>query len=358
MPRFDKDYYRVLGVPESASPEDIRKAYRAKAKAFHPDKAGGDKAKEEKFKEINEAHEVLGDPKKRAQYDQMRKAGASGDPAEYFRQARSGGGGPGGIPIDMEDLFGSFFDTGAWGRQAGARSRRGKGEDTAFAVEIPFETAAKGGRITITLQKEEACGDCGGTGARDGKPGKPCPSCRGTGKSSRSQGAFAFSRPCPACMGRGTEPAPPCPACGGEGTRAVERTLEVKIPAGVATGSKIRLAGEGAPGTNGGPPGDCILELTVSGHPDLERDGRDVTSAVELPFVDAILGGEVTAPTLHGPVKVKIPPGTQPGARLRLAGQGVQGADGDAGDHYVRIKVRLPRNLTEEQKKALEAFRA
>ena len=353
MPRFDKDYYKVLGVPETATPEEIKKAYRRMAKELHPDRSGGDKAKEQRFKEVNEAHEVLSDPPKRAQYDQMRKAGFSGDPSQFSRSGGADFGNLGGL----EDLLGSFMDMGAFGRQAGSRARKGRGEDTAFALTVPFETAARGGRMTIMLPKEESCGECGGTGTKGGAAGRTCKTCRGSGMSAKSHGGFAFSRPCPSCMGSGTEPGPPCPDCRGEGVRRVERKLEVKIPAGVSTGSKIRLGGEGAPGTNGGPPGDCILDLTVAEHPDFEREGRDVTGSVEVDFRDAILGTEAAVPTLHGPVTLHIPPGTQPGARLRLRGQGVQGPDGDPGDHYVRVKVRLPRTLTEEQKKALEAFR-
>lgn len=349
MPRFDKDYYRILGVPETAAPGDVRKAYRALAKTCHPDLSGGDKAKERRFKEINEAHEVLADPEKRAQYDRMRQAGASptGGGAG-FDPAQAGG---------MGDLFSSFFDLGAMGRHAQARSRRERGEDTAFRVAVPFETAARGGRITITLPMQEACPDCSGTGARGGASGKACRACRGTGMTGRSVGGFAFSRPCGECGGRGTEPAPACASCHGEGSRPVTRRLEVKIPAGVSTGSKVRLAGEGAPGANGGPAGDCLLELAVEGHPEFEREGRDVTGDLEIGLADALLGTDAAANTLHGKVTVRIPPGTQPGARLRLAGQGVQGPDGEAGDHYVRVKVRLPRTLTEEQRKALEAFR-
>ena len=353
MPRFDKDYYKLLGLSETASPEEIKKSYRRLAKDLHPDRSGGDKAKETRFKEINEAHEVLSDPLKRAQYDRMRKSGFS----EPFRQGHAGGPAMNAEDFgDLGDLFSSFVDMDAWGRQAGGgKSRRQRGEDTGFALEIPFELAAKGGRTTITLPKEEPCETCKGTGAKG--TAKPCPRCRGSGVASRAQGGFAFNRPCPACLGRGVQPGPPCPDCGGEGLRQVQRQVEVEIPAGVSTGAKLRLAGEGRPGMNGGPAGDCFLELTVAAHPGFEREGRDLTSTVELDFVDAILGAEAAAQTLGGSVKVKIPPGTQPGARLRLAGQGIQGPDGEPGDHYVRVKVKLPRTLTDEQKKALEAFR-
>ena len=355
MPRFDKDYYRDLGVSEKATPEEIRRAFRTKAKECHPDRAKGDKAKEQRFKEINEAHEVLSDPAKRTQYDRMRQAGAQG-----FHPGSGGMGGPGGVDAgDLGDLFGSFFDMGAWGRQAGARSRQrpARGEDTAFSVQVPFETAARGGRLTISLPKEEACAACAGTGAKGGASARPCERCKGSGADSRGQGGFSFSRPCPACGGRGIQAGPACEACRGEGLKQVVRAIEVKIPAGVSTGSKLKLGGEGAPGLNGGPPGDCLLQLTVADHPDFEREGRDLTGTVAVDFVDALLGAEVPAPTLHGEVKVRIPPGTQPGARLRLPGQGIQGPDGEPGDHYVRVKVTLPRTLTEEQRKALEAFR-
>jgi len=350
VPRFDKDYYKLLGVAETATPEEIRRAFRAKAKDLHPDRAKGDKAKEALFKEVNEANAVLSDEKKRSQYDQMRKAGVSGDPSEFFRQAQGGQQGD----FDMGDLMSSFFDMGAMGRKASARTRSGRGEDTAASIHVPFETAAKGGRITITVPQEESCKDCRGTGAKGG--GKTCRECQGSGMAARQRGGFAVSRPCTACGGRGTEPSPPCPSCHGEGTKAVTRTLEVKVPAGAASGNRLRLSGEGAPGPGGGPPGDLLLELIV-GAGDFEREGRDLTSTVEIPFTDAILGTELQVPTLHGSVKVRVPAGTQPGARLRLSGQGIQGADGDAGDHYVRIKVRLPKTVTEEQKKALDTFR-
>lgn len=338
MPRFDKDYYRVLGVPEDAGSDAIRKAYRAKAKECHPDKAGGDKAKEARFKEINEAHEVLSDPKKRAQYDQIRRGG--------FQE---------GVGGDADDFFRSVMDLGAWGRRDGARPMRERGDDVAFVLDVPFETAARGGRLTVDLPRDEACETCSGSGL-EGEL-KPCRACKGSGSATRAQGGFAFSRPCPTCMGSGHAPAPPCPACGGEGARAVTRKLEVKIPPGVSTGSRLRLAGEGGPGRRGGPPGDCLLELRVGSHPDFERDGSDLTSHLELDFTDAILGVQVPVKTLHGTVTLKVPPGTQPGSRLRLAGQGIQAASGEPGDHYVRIKVRLPRDLTEAQRTALEAFR-
>ncbi len=368
-----KDYYRILGVSENATQEEIKKAYRRLAKKYHPDANPGDAKAAEKFKEINEAHEILSDPKKRKQYDDLRqfaKAGMGGgtyrggfDLNDILRQFASGGARTktrtftfedlGGLG-DLGDIFSSIFDRGGRFRQQ--RYGPQKGEDLYTEAEIPFDVAAKGGQTFVTVAREETCDRCGGTGARPGSRVERCPQCGGTGMISVTQGAFALSRPCPRCYGRGEIITDPCPKCGGTGQVTMRKRLSVKIPPGVEDGGKIRLRGQGQPGTGGGPPGDLILKIRVSQHRFFKRKGADIYCDVTLNLAQAVLGSKIRVRTLNDRKAVlKIPPGTQPGTTFRLKGLGIK-TDSRTGDQYVRVDVEIPKNLTPKQKQLFEEF--
>ncbi|MEN8150889.1 MAG: molecular chaperone DnaJ [Planctomycetota bacterium] len=344
-----QDYYKVLGVATDASQDAIKKAYRKLAKRYHPDKNRGDEAAETRFKEVQQAYDVLGEPEKRQKYDQLRR------------------GGPGAFSgVDLEDLFGGggrgpgfggsifdLFERAGMGRRAGAARR---GEDLAYEVRVPFDTAAFGGSTAIRLPREESCATCSGSGAAPGTKPRPCPACGGSGSTADAQGGFAFSRPCPSCYGRGRVIEKPCTSCGGSGERHVSRQLTVKIPAGVVDGQKIRLKGEGEPGSGGAADGDLILTVKIAEHPQFTRKGFDTESRVSLDIVTASLGTELDVETIHGPVKLRVPAGVQPGTRLRLKDRGVTSHAGKKGDHFVRIEVTVPRQLTERQRKLLMEF--
>jgi molecular chaperone DnaJ len=369
----EKDYYSVLGVKENASEDEVKQAFRRLAKKWHPDANKGDKDAEKRFKEINEANEVLSDRDKRAQYDQLRKArehGFSGFGApggeEFLGGFRRGGAPPGGGGRtftfedlgDLGDIFSNMFGRESrYAPGAESRYRPQKGEDVVYSIEVPFETAARGGRTTINVPRTETCPVCRGSGAQPGSQPQPCPSCGGSGSVSSFQGSFGFSRPCPQCLGRGTINPNPCRACGGRGVRQAARTINVNIPAGVRDGAKIRLAGQGEAGIAGGPAGDLYLLVRVLPHAEFERKGNDVYSTVTVDMIDAALGTKVTVRTLEGTAEVAVPPGAQPGAKLRLRGRGVKAASGEVGDHYVVVKVAVPRTLTDQQRKLLEELR-
>jgi len=350
-----KDYYTVLGVAEDASQEEIRKSYRRLAKENHPDRNRDDPAAEARFKEIQEAYDVLGDPEKRKRYDQMRRFGAGGPGGaggfrfeDLFGGAGGGGGGFGGSIFDI-------FERAGMGR-SGVRTAPRKGEDLHYTLRVPFRTAAFGGKSSIRVPREESCATCSGTGARPGTGAETCSACGGTGATSDAQGAFAFSRPCPRCYGRGRVIADPCSDCRGSGTTRRTRTLEVKIPAGVEDGGRIRLRGEGEAGSQGAPPGDLILTIRVIRDDRFRRKGLDVESDLTVDMVTAALGAEREVETLHGPVSLKIPAGVQPNARLRLKGRGVEDHRGRRGDHFVRVRVEVPKRLTERQRELLAEF--
>jgi len=357
------DFYEVLGVPEAASPEEIKRAYFRLAKKFHPDRNADDKGAESKFKQINEAYETLSDPKKRSHYDQVRRFRREG----VFTGGGRGGGFRvgdlgdllGGGRVDFNDLggigsiFGRFFGAGGPGA---TQARPHRGEDVTAEVEIPFETAAFGGKVSVRLPREGACPRCAGTGSEPGSRVETCPQCGGRGIVEVSQGSFAMSRPCPRCLGRGRIITQPCHTCAGRGTVRRERTLEVTIPKGVSDGARLRLAGEGEPGPTGGPAGDLYLRVRVRPHAKFRRKGLDIYADVTIDMVQAALGTSVEVPTLEGPVTLRVPAGTQPESLLRLRGRGVAGADGDRGDHYVRVHVQVPRHLTERERSLLEEF--
>ncbi|MBM4081229.1 MAG: molecular chaperone DnaJ [Planctomycetes bacterium] len=353
-----RDYYEVLGVKKDASEQDIKNAYRRLAKQYHPDRNKGDKSAEQRFKEISEAYEVVGSKDKRQQYDRFRAYGDMGGGGfqDLFSGARTAGKTTFTYDDlgDLGDLFARFFS-----RDIGFRQQHfgpEQGEDLYYKVRVPFDKAVEGGAMTVSVPADEPCSSCGGSGAKPGARAQACPSCGGRGTLQTAQGAFAFSRPCPQCLGHGRIATERCGACGGAGHAKRTRRLEVKLPRGVQDGHKLRLAGQGERGTGGGPNGDLFLEISVMAHDTFKRKGNDVYSDVLISMVQAALGTEVDAETLEGDVRVKVPPGTQPGSALRLRGQGIQAADGTKGDHYVVVNVEIPKNLTERQKELLRQF--
>jgi len=363
-----RDYYEVLGVSKDASQEEIKGAFWRLAKKYHPDKNKGDKAAEERFKEISEAHQVLSDPKKRGQYDSLRnfRFGGYGDLRDFpgFERFARAGRGPYAEEAtftyedlgDLGDLFSSLFRGDVFRRRTRREARPRQGEDLNFRLEVPFETAISGGKATITIPKEATCSRCRGTGAEPGSSRRPCPTCGGRGSVQIAQGLFAFSRPCPRCLGKGEVIERPCKECSGTGRTRRKSRISVDIPAGATAGMKIRLKGQGAPGENGGPPGHLYLTLDIKEHPRFQMRGRDIYSEARLSIRDAALGSMVEVETTDGKVNLKVPPGTQPGSLLRLRGKGMKAADGTQGDHYVKVVVDIPKKLTPEQERLLEEF--
>jgi molecular chaperone DnaJ len=371
----EKDYYSVLGLKEGASEEEIKQTFRKLAKKWHPDANRGDRDAEKHFKEISEAYEVLSDKDKRAQYDELRKARAHGftgfgGPGGFdFSQFRGAGargraGGPGqGQTFNFEDLgdLGDVFSD-MFAREprrsagAGRNYRPQKGEDAVFSLDIPFDLAVKRGKTTVNIPHVDTCSRCGGSGGEPGTQPQVCPTCGGSGTVSSFQGTFGFSRPCPQCLGRGTINTNPCRVCHGAGMVEQTRTISVSIPRGIRDGAKIRLAGQGEPGIANGPAGDLYLLVHVAPHPEFERWGNDIFSTASVDMAQAALGTKVPVHTLEGEVKLNIPAGTQPGAKLRLRGRGIKTAGGEVGDHYVTVSVRIPKTLSSEQRRLLEEF--
>ena len=362
MPDQKRDYYEVLGVSKGASDDEIKKAYRKLAKQYHPDLNPGDKTAEAKFKEVNEAYEVLSDKDKRAKYDQFGHAGV--DP-----NFGAGAGGPfGGFSgadfgdIDLGDIFGSFFGGGFGGSSSSSR-RNGpmKGDTLRAGVTISFEEAAFGCEKEIILNREETCDACHGTGCEPGTTAEICPNCRGTGavRIQRGGGAFTFATTttCPKCGGSGKIIHQPCKACNGSGSVRKQRKITVKIPAGIDNGQAVSLRGQGGAGRNGGPAGDLIISVTVRPHAFFRRDGTSVYMEQPVSFLQATLGAELEIPTIDGKVKWTLPEGTQPGTTFRLRGKGIPSINGRGrGDQYVTVQVQVPRNLSREQKEALHAY--
>ncbi len=346
-----KDYYTVLGVPEDASQEAIKKAFRGLAKRYHPDRNRGDAEAERRFKEIQEAYDVLGDPAKRKKYDELRRFGSGGFQGVDLEDLFGGGSPFGGFGGSIFDLF----ERAGAGRRGAARHRP-RGEDLRAEITVPFATAASGGEVSLSLPRTETCTACRGSGAAAGSRVETCPECGGSGTAMRSQGAFSFSRPCPRCLGRGRIIREPCRACRGSGTRTVTRRFAVRIPPGIADGGRIRLKGEGEPGGPGAPPGDLIVTVRVAGHDRFRRRGLDIESDLTLDIASAALGTKAEVETLGGKVELTVPPGVQPGQRLRLRGRGIRDHRGRRGDHYVRIRVRIPKKLTRRQRELLEEF--
>ncbi|MFZ4120207.1 MAG: molecular chaperone DnaJ [Caulobacterales bacterium] len=351
----DRDYYEILGVPRTADGDALKGAYRKLAMKYHPDQNLGDKAAEEKFKEINEAYAVLSDAQKRAAYDRFGKAAFQGG------GQGAGPGGPGGFS-DFSDIFNEVFGD-AFGDLFGARGqRRGggaeRGSDLRYDIEITLEQAFVGIEKQITTPAAMRCEPCSGSGAAPGSTLETCRTCNGAGQVRASQGMFRVVRTCPTCGGRGQTISAPCPSCAGRGQVQKDRTLSVKIPAGVEDGTRIRLAGEGDSGVRGGPSGDLYLFLSVKPHTLFEREAADLYCRATVPMTTAALGGEVEIPTIEGGrSKVTIPAGAQTGRRFRLRGKGMSTLrSNDRGDLHVEILVETPVNLTPKQRKLLEEF--
>lgn len=368
-----KDYYQVLGVSENATADEIKKTYRRLAKQYHPDANPNDAQASDRFKEVGEAYAVLSDDTKRKQYDQMRKMGPYGGFGFGRGASRPQGGAPGGAAGEerftfedlgdlggLGDLFSSFFDrTRKQQQQQRARGRQGsvaRGRDVEYAVEIPFATAARGGKINISVPVTDDCATCSGTGSAAGSRPKTCAECGGSGSISFGQGGFAVSRPCPACLGRGQVPTEACPVCAGTGQLREQRQILLNVPAGVDTGSKLRLSGQGERAGAGAPPGDLLITFRVQSDPFFRRDGLDVSSTVPINVAQAMLGSKIRVRTVDDrKVALRIPPGTQSGTRFRIPGQGIEKA-GRRGDQYVQVKIEVPEELDEQQKELVQAF--
>jgi molecular chaperone DnaJ len=371
---IEKDYYKSLGVAKDASAAEIKKVYRKLARELHPDKNPGDAAAESRFKEVSEAYDVLSDPAKRKEYDEAR---------EMFAGGRGGPGGPGGFGgfggapggfgngagnpgFDMSDLFGGgsgsnlndLFD-GLFGANAGRSSSPGpvRGQDVTADITLGFDEAVRGSTLPLRLSGPGTCTLCHGSGAKPGTSPRRCPTCQGTGSVSRNQGAFGFSEPCRDCRGTGQLIDDPCPQCHGTGSTTQTRTINVRIPAGVRDGGKIRIRGKGTPGRNGAPSGDLIVTVHVGKHALFGRDGDNLTLTVPITFAEAALGTTLRVPTLDGSVGVRIAPGTPSGRTLRVKGRGVQGKNRN-GDLLVTVEVAVPQSVPPAAREALERYAA
>ena len=345
-----RDYYEVLGVPKNASDEEIKKSYRKLAMKHHPDRNQGDAAKaaEERFKEAKEAYEMLSDADKRAAYDQHGHAGV--DP----NMRGPGGAGGSSFADAFGDIFGDMFNGQQGGRGRGGRQVF-RGSDLSYAMEITLEEAANGKEAQIRIPSWDECETCHGSGAKAGTKPITCTTCHGQGAVQMRQGFFSVQQTCPHCHGSGKIIPEPCTSCHGQGKIKKQKTLEVKIPAGIDDGMRIRSVGNGEPGTNGGPPGDLYIEIRLKKHDIFERDGDDIHCSVPIGFVTAALGGEIEVPTLAGKAAIDIPEGTQAGKQFRLRGKGIKGVRGSyPGDLYCHITVETPVKLTEHQRKLLK----
>ena len=338
-----RDYYEVLGVARECTAVELKTAYRKLALQFHPDRNPGDHQAEERFKEASEAYEVLSDPEKRARYDRF---GHGGSPFEGF-----GGFNPSNLNDVLGEIFGDIFGS--------TRSRRGgrsRGADLRYNLEVSFEEAAFGSEVTVKIPKPKRCEVCEGTGSKD-KQVHTCASCGGAGEIRYTQGFFSVSRPCGNCNGTGSSPSSPCTRCRGLGRYEAESKLSVKIPAGVDTGTRVRLVGEGEPGEHGGPPGDLYVVVHVKEHPIFVREDTEVLCEVPISFTQAALGAQIDVPTLEGRHKLKVPAGTQSGKVIRIRGKGIPHLHGGGrGDQHVRLVVETPSHLSSEQRTLLERF--
>ncbi|MEU8371678.1 molecular chaperone DnaJ [Micromonospora sp. NPDC048894] len=365
---IEKDFYATLGVEKSASSDEIKKSYRKLARESHPDHNPGDPKAEERFKGVSEAYAVLGDDTKRREYDEMRSLFGSG----AFRRGAPGTGQPGGAPFDVSDLFGGgggdtrfggggftdLFSSIFSGGGAGPTRARGpaRGRDVETEVALDFGDAVRGVTLPLTLRAPGVCDTCHGNGAKPGTQPTACPVCHGAGVTTRDQGSFSFSEPCRNCQGVGTVVEEKCPECHGTGGVTKTRTLNVRFPAGVADGQRIRLAGRGEPGQRGGPAGDLFVQVKVRPDDLFGRTGDDLTLAVPITFAEAVLGTDLRVPTLDGAVTLRVPPGTPSGRVLRARGKGVVRRDGQAGDLLVTLDVVVPATVSDEARAALESF--
>ena len=350
-----KDYYQVLGVSEAATVDEIKKAFRRLAKQYHPDRNPSNAQAAERFKEINEAQDVLSDPEKRKRYDRLRRYGAYDGAGGGGRGAGAGPQGP-GVDFDLSDLgsFGGLGDlfSSIFGRRGAEGGGRADDEDEIeTTVAIPFRVAALGGKVPVTLPMAEVCPTCSGSGAAPGATLSTCPECRGRGVISFGQGGFAVNRPCPVCRGKGRVPSERCRTCGGSGEVRVEKRLMITVPPGTEDGTKLRLRGQGTKGK-----GDVVVVLQVEPDRFIRREGLDVVCTVPVNLAQALLGSKIKVKTLDGRrVVLRIPPGTRPGQKFRIAGQGIE-KNGRRGDQYVEVHVNIPEHLTPEQEEAMKAF--
>ncbi|MQA02124.1 MAG: molecular chaperone DnaJ [Streptosporangiales bacterium] len=366
----EKDYYKILGVSKDASTAEIKKAYRKLARQYHPDSNKNDANAEERFKEISEAYDVLADEKRRKEYDEARTMFGSGG----FRFPGSSGG---GTTFDFGDLFGGgttgagqgglgdilggiFGQRRSPGSAGGTTTRRARrGADIETEATLSFDDAIAGTTVPIKTSSPHPCRTCAGTGAKAGTLPRVCPSCEGTGVTARGQGTFSLTEPCRDCRGRGLVVDDPCPVCSGSGRATSEHTIRARIPAGVADGQRIRLRGKGAPGENGGNPGDLYIMVKVSAHETFGRSGDHLTVTVPLSFPDAALGGEMRVPTLDGTtVTLRVPAGTPSGRVFRVRGRGIRRKDGTRGDLLATVEVAVPDHLDDEAKELLQKYRA
>ncbi len=365
---LEKDFYSVLGVPKSAAASDIKKAYRKLARELHPDHNPGNAGAEDRFKAVSEAYDVLSDDRKRREYDEMRSLFESG----AFRRGARGAG----QPFDMSDLFGqgtgrdqrfsgaSFSDlfgsifSGGGGPTGYRGTTPARGRDVETEIVLDFLDGVRGVDVPVTLRAPMVCDVCHGNGAKPGTKPRTCPHCGGSGMVTRNQGAFGFTEPCRDCQGVGTIVDESCPECRGTGGVTKTRTLNVRIPPGVADGQRVRLAGRGEPGERGGPAGDLFVRVILRADSIFGRSGDDLTVNVPVTYAEAVLGAEVRVPTLDGMVKVRVPAGTPSGRMLRVRGRGVPKRDGQAGDLLVTVEIVLPAELSAEAREALEQFAA
>jgi len=363
---IEKDYYKVLGVAKDAKPDDIKKAFRKLARENHPDQNANNPEAEKRFKDISEANSVLSDPKKRKEYDEARSLFGSGgfrfpgggqgpSMEDLFRNA----GGQGAAGGNISDLFGNLFGGTSTRRTSTTRGPR-RGQDIEGEATIDFTDAVDGVTVTMQTVSDDACGACSGTGAKSGTLPKVCPTCQGSGmETSTSGGVFAVTEPCHECRGRGLIVEEPCPVCGGSGRGRSTKSMQVRIPAGVTDGRRIRIKGKGGAGENGGAPGDLYVLVRVRPHKLFGRNGDNVTLNLPVTFTEAALGADVSVPTLSGQrVTLKIGPGTPNGRTFRVRGKGVHKADGTSGDLLVTVEVQVPHALNDTAKEALESFAA
>jgi molecular chaperone DnaJ len=366
---LEKDYYKTLGVAKGASADEIKKSYRKLARKYHPDANEGDAKAETRFKEISEAYSVLSDEKRRKEYDEARSLFGTG-----VRMPGSGQtSGAGSYNFDLGDLFGGSSGSaggrlgdllgGVFGNRGGGTTtqpRPRRGADVETETTLPFSQAIDGTTVALRLTGEGPCPVCRGTGAKAGTVPRVCPTCEGTGQGSRNLGNFAFSEPCKTCRGRGLVVDDPCPECSGSGRAMSTRTVQARIPAGVADGQRIKIAGKGAPGERGGPAGDLYVRVHVEPHPHgvFGRSGSNLTITVPVTFSEAALGAEIKVPSHGGmPVSLRIPAGTPNGRTFRVRGKGVRRKDGTAGDMLVTVSVQVPQDLNDKARDALENLR-
>jgi molecular chaperone DnaJ len=353
---FETDYYKALGVSSGASEKEVTRAYRKLAKLYHPDANPGS---EDKFKAIAAAYDVLGDAEKRKEYDEVRRLGPLAGGLGGFGRGGDAGDGNGGFNFridDLGDLFGNIFGQGKGRNQkATTWTSARRGQDVEAELHLPFNEAIQGAVASVNVVTGAICHTCGGSGSRPGTLPITCPRCGGTGTLNDNQGLFSLASPCPECRGRGLKVVDPCPTCNGTGAERRQRSVKVRIPAGVEDGQRIRVKGRGDPGENGGPPGDLYVVVHVERHPLFGRRGKNLTLRVPVTFAEAALGADITVPSLDEPVTLRIPPGTPSGKTFRVKGRGVKSAS-TGGDLLVTVEVVVPASLNDEQRAAIEAL--